>query len=781
MVNVRKGKKSKDVTSKVNELLAPESTRSSIDQSNARGLDLQVEQLLLDKMELYLSADKIAEVRKAYTFAEIAHTGQKRLSGEPFFEHPKQTALFLADLKLDANTLSAALLHDVLEDCDVTYDQLHDQFGDDVARLVDGVTKLTRAQVMGDEDFHMPSSGDYDPEAIADDIDDIAQAETLRKMLMTMAEDVRVVLIKLADRLHNMRTISALPHSRREAMARETLEIFAPLAHRLGIWEVKWMLEDMSFQQLQPEAYKRISRRLNSKRAEREAYVERMVHIIRAELEAADVDGDVYGRPKHIYSIHRKSERYSNQNKEAEEIYDLFAVRIIVEDVKDCYAALGVVHTKWRPLPGQFDDYIANPKDNLYQSLHTAILCEDNAPVEVQIRTKDMHQVAEYGVAAHWLYKEAGDHDTQFEEKMTWLRQLLEWQRDAGGAVEFIESFKTDIFQNQVYVYTPKGDVIELPTGATPLDFAYRIHTDVGHSCVGAKVNGKLVALNHPIENGDTIQVMTSKTARGPSLDWLNASLGYAKTSSAKTKIRQWFNRQERAGNVERGKEVFLRQLQRLDIDIDEEKASVVLRYHEVDDMFAALGDGTLTAERLVGRLTVGSTVPHVETKQGIPRTGPASGIEVLGVGDLLTSIARCCNPIMGDGIVGFITRGRGVTIHRENCPNILAEDESERIVSVDWGETKTLYPVRVQIKGWDRVGLLGDITSVVSNERVNIANIASEEYDDMSVISLTVYISGTDQLSTLYTRLEAVNGIISVSRLRSLEPDGDTARQVSK
>ena len=781
MVNVRKGKKSKDVTSKVNELLAPESTRSSIDQSNARGLDLQVEQLLLDKMELYLSADKIAEVRRAYAFAEIAHTGQKRLSGEPFFEHPKQTALFLADLKLDANTLSAALLHDVLEDCDVTYDQLHDQFGDDVARLVDGVTKLTRAQVMGDEDFHMPSSGDYDPEAIADDIDDIAQAETLRKMLMTMAEDVRVVLIKLADRLHNMRTISALPHSRREAMARETLEIFAPLAHRLGIWEVKWMLEDMSFQQLQPEAYKRISRRLNSKRAEREAYVERMVHIIRAELEAADVDGDVYGRPKHIYSIHRKSERYSNQNKEAEEIYDLFAVRIIVEDVKDCYAALGVVHTKWRPLPGQFDDYIANPKDNLYQSLHTAILCEDNAPVEVQIRTKDMHQVAEYGVAAHWLYKEAGDHDTQFEEKMTWLRQLLEWQRDAGGAVEFIESFKTDIFQNQVYVYTPKGDVIELPTGATPLDFAYRIHTDVGHSCVGAKVNGKLVALNHPIENGDTIQVMTSKTARGPSLDWLNASLGYAKTSSAKTKIRQWFNRQERAGNVERGKEVFLRQLQRLDIDIDEEKASVVLRYHEVDDMFAALGDGTLTAERLVGRLTVGSTVPHVETKQGIPRTGPASGIEVLGVGDLLTSIARCCNPIMGDGIVGFITRGRGVTIHRENCPNILAEDESERIVSVDWGETKTLYPVRVQIKGWDRVGLLGDITSVVSNERVNIANIASEEYDDMSVISLTVYISGTDQLSTLYTRLEAVNGIISVSRLRSLEPDGDTARQVSK
>tara|TARA_B100001123_G_scaffold92923_2_gene106947 strand:- start:16868 stop:19213 length:2346 start_codon:yes stop_codon:yes gene_type:complete len=781
MVYVRKGKKLNDVSSKVESPLKSEITDSVMGQSNSTSLDVTLEQHLLDKMEIYLPADKIAEVRRAYSFAETAHEGQKRLSGEPFFEHPKQTALFLADLKLDSNTLSAALLHDVLEDCDVSYDELFDEFGDDVAHLVDGVTKLTRAQVMGDEDFHMSSTDDYDPEVQDDAIDEIAQAETLRKMLMTMAEDVRVVLIKLADRLHNMRTISALPPSRREAMARETLEIFAPLAHRLGIWEVKWMLEDMSFQQLEPDAYKRISKRLNAKRAEREAYVERMVHIIRAELSAADVEGDVYGRPKHIYSIHRKAERYSNQNKESGEIYDLFAVRVIVEEVKDCYAALGVVHTKWRPLPGQFDDYIANPKDNLYQSLHTAILCEDNAPVEVQIRTKDMHQVAEYGVAAHWLYKEAGDHDTQFEEKMTWLRQLLEWQRDAGGAVEFIESFKTDIFQNQVYAYTPKGDVIELPTGATPLDFAYRIHTDVGHSCVGAKVNGKLVALNHPIENGDTIQVMTSKTARGPSLDWINASLGYAKTSSAKAKIRQWFNRQERAGNIERGKEVFLRQLQRLDIDIDDRKASVMLRYNVVEDMFAALGDGTLTTERLVGRLTTGSPVPRVATKQGMPRTGPASGIEVLGVGDLLTSIARCCNPIMGDGIVGFITRGRGVTIHRVNCPNILAEDESERIVSVDWGETKTLYPVRVQIKGWDRVGLLGDITSVVSNERVNIANIASEEYDDMSVISLTVYISGTDQLSTLYTRIEAVNGIISVSRLRSLEANADTEIQISK
>ena len=728
-----------------------------------------IDQTLIQKMKAYLPTDKIKEVTAAYDFAEDAHSGQKRLSGEPFFEHPKQTALFLADLKLDANTISAALLHDVIEDCDISYSQLSEEFGEDVAYLVDGVTKLTKAEIMGDGQFLETSNSDTSTEAESS-LDDLAQAETLRKMLMAMAEDVRVVLIKLADRLHNMRTISALPDNRRESMAKETLEIFAPLAHRLGIWEIKWMLEDLSFQQLNPDAYRRISRRLNTKRIEREAYVERIGHIIRSELEGAKIDAEVYGRPKHIYSIHTKSERYSSENKEISEIYDLFAVRVLVKEIKDCYAALGVIHSRWHPMPGQFDDYIANPKDNFYQSLHTAVLCEDSAPVEFQIRTMEMHEVAEYGVAAHWLYKEAGEQDTQFEEKMIWLRQLLEWQRDAGGAVEFVESFKTDIFQNQVYVYTPKGDVIELPMGATPLDFAYRIHTDIGHSCIGAKVNGKLVALNHPLGNGDTIQIMTSKTARGPSLDWINANLGYAKTSSARTKMRQWFNRQERESNIDRGREVFQRQVQRLDIGMAEEKAAEMLRFNNVGDMYAALGDGSLTSEKLVGRISAKTLTPEIETRQGIPRTGPASGIQVLGVGDLLTSMARCCNPIMGDQIVGFITRGRGVTIHRVNCPDILSEDEEERIVSVDWGETKTLYPVRIQLKCWDRVGLLGDVTSVVSNERINIANISSEEYDDVSVISLTVYINGVDQLNTLYTRLEAVNGIISVSRLRNLD-----------
>jgi len=720
---------------------------------------------LEERLSSYLPNEKIDDISNAYTFAKESHEGQLRLSGEPFFEHPKQTAIYLADLRLDSNAISAALLHDVLEDCDVTYEELTDRFGEDVARLVDGVTKLTKAELIGDDQF-MPGY----QQSVHDLTDeDVVQAETLRKMLMAMAEDVRVVLIKLADRLHNMRTVSALPDNRREAFSKETLEIFAPLAHRLGIWEMKWMLEDLSFQQLDQDSYKLISRRLNSKRAEREKYVDEIIGIIKKDLGDAGIEAEVYGRPKHIYSIHKKYQRYAELNKEISEIYDLFAVRIIVSEVRDCYGALGIIHTKWHPVPGQFDDYIANPKDNLYQSLHTAVLCEGSAPVEVQIRTSDMHQVAEYGVAAHWLYKEGGDHDTQFEEKMVWLRKLLDWQRDVGGAVEFVESFKTDIFQSQVFVYTPNGDVLELPNGATPLDFAYRIHTDVGHSCVGAKVNGKLVSLNYQVSNGDTIDIMTSKTVRGPSLDWINSSLGYTHTSSARSKIRQWFNRQERQSNVQRGKELFRTLMRRLDVSSDEPNVLNIFNYANVDDLYAHLGDGSLTSEKFIAKISYKDDVPNIVVDGEIPKSGPASGLQVLGVGDLLTNIARCCNPIMGDEIVGFITRGRGVTVHRTSCENIISEDESERIVSVDWGETKNLYPVRIQVECWDRVGLLGDVTSMVSNQRVNIANINSEEYDDMSVISLTVYISDIDELNRLCSKLEIVNGVINVIRLRNL------------
>ena len=718
----------------------------------------------LFKIRSYLPSDRVDDVSKAYMYAQKAHKGQMRLSGEPFFEHPKQTAIFLADLRLDANTLSAALLHDVIEDCDIPYSELVKDFGNDVATLVESVTKLTQAEMIAE---HRDLSKISSSEEIKS-LDDLARAETLRKMLMAMAEDIRVVLIKLADRLHNMRTISYLTESRRVAISRETLDIFAPLAHRLGIWEIKWLLEDLSFQQLDPDSYKKISKRLNSKRTERESYVEKIVNITRKELKSSGIDAEVYGRPKHIYSIHRKLERYRTQDKELGEIYDLFAIRVVLSKVQDCYAALGVIHSKWRPLPGQFDDYIANPKDNLYQSLHTAVVCEDSAPVEIQIRTSDMHQVAEYGVAAHWLYKEGGDQDEQFESKMTWVRKLLDWQRDADGAVEFVESFKTDIFQNQVYVYTPQEDVVELPVGATPLDFAYRIHTDVGHSCVGAKVNGKLVSLKYQLKNGDKITIMNSRTTSGPSLDWLNEPSGYVKTTSARSKIRQFFNKQERQSNLERGKEIFQRQLKRLDIGITSQESSELLKYNSEEDMFVALGDGTLTWAKLIARTNI-TDIDRIKTSS-VGAIGYHSGVEVLGVGDLLTNIAKCCNPIMGDEILGFITRGRGVTIHRQNCSNIVNEDEPDRIVNVDWGETKTLYPVRIEVRGWDRVGLLFDVSSAVSDERININNISSENDQDESVISMTVYVTGTTQLNFLYTRLESITGIISVSRLRNLE-----------
>ncbi len=726
--------------------------------------DCTIDSGLYSKIEVYLDNKDIKFIEKAYNFAQEAHEGQLRLSGEDFFEHPKQTAIFLADLKLDSSTIAAALLHDVVEDCDCDAEDIERLFGLDVSRLVDGVTKLSRNDVIGDSEFSPSANFLHD-----DQPEDIAQAETLRKMLMAMADDVRVVLIKLADRLHNMRTISYLPPNRRLAMSRETIEIYAPLAHRLGIWEIKWLLEDLSFQQINPQEYKNISKRLNSKRQVREAYVEKIVTQIENELSAQDISSEVYGRPKHIYSIHKKIQKYSEVNREVSEIHDLFAVRIIVNEIKDCYAALGVIHTKYHPLPNQFDDYIANPKDNLYQSLHTAVLGENSLPVEVQIRTKEMHEVAEYGVAAHWLYKEGVESDKVFEEKMTWLRQLLDWQRDASGAIEFVESFKTDIFQNQVFVYTPNEDVVELPIGATSLDFAYRIHTDVGHGCVGAKVNGKLVSLNHELNNGDTVQIMTSKTMKGPSHDWINPSFGYVKTASARTKIRHWFNKQERQTNISRGKELF-QKLGRLDLDVGEVKVAKLLRYNSIDDLFVALGDGSLTTEKILNRLTLNEDEPNKLNYVETPKTGPASGIQVLGVGDLYTSIARCCNPIMGDLIVGFITRGRGVSVHRQNCPNILSEDESERLVTVTWGETKTLNPVRIQLKCEDRVGLLGDVTTIISSEKINIANINTEEYDDMVFISLTVYTSGIEQLDRLYTKLEAVSGVLGVIRLRGIE-----------
>ena len=713
---------------------------------------------LLAKASDYVPEDKLEIITTAYDFAESAHNGQMRLSGEPFIIHPLQTALLLADLKLDANTLAAALLHDVVEDNeDIEVADVEKKFGPEVARLVDGVTKLTNAELVTPGIATTPQSGH-------------AQAETIRKMLMAMAVDIRVVLIKLADRLHNMQTIQHLPPEKRIEKAQETLDIYAPLAHRLGIWEIKWQLEDLAFQQLNPESYKSISTMLNTKRTEREDYVWKVQGILQGELETAGIRAEVTGRPKHIYSIHKKTLKYAEMTKSMDDIYDLFALRVLVDDLAGCYAALGVVHNKWRPLPGQFDDYIANPKDNLYQSIHTTVLCEDGNSVEVQIRTHDMHNVSEYGVAAHWLYKEGRAKDAQFDQKMTWLRQLLEWQRDVAEAEEFVESFKTDIFQNQVFVYTPAGDLKELPAGSTPLDFAFRIHSDLIFRCIGAKVNGKLVPLTYKLQNGDTVQVLTSNTVRSPSLDWLNQEAGYIRTASARARVRQWFKRQERSANIQRGRDMYNKQIKRLNATMSDSEAAEMVGIAKVEDFFAALGDGSVTVNQVVQKLSNKEAENIVEIKPAaaLPSILPSSAIEVLGVGDLLTSIARCCNPINGDEIAGYITRSRGVTVHRRNCPNILNETEKERLVTVAWGKTHTLYPVRIQVRAWDRVGLLRDVTAAVSDEGVNIAECVSEEYADMSIITLTAHIRGIDQLSTLFFRLEGVKGVIGVTRAHS-------------
>lgn len=715
---------------------------------------------LIARASEYLPEDRVEEIRQAYVFAATAHHGQTRKSGDPFIEHPLNTALYLADLKLDSNALSAALLHDVMEDCGIPLIELENNFGNEIAKLVDGVTKLNKTELLSETN---PSP---QPDKVTNSS---TQAASLRKMLMSMAEDIRVVLIKLADRLHNMRTLNALRPERQKAIAQETLDIYAPLAHRLGIWEIKWLLEDLAFQHLHPNDYQQIAKLVSSKRAQRENYVDEIKDILEIELEANGIQAEVKGRPKHFYSIYKKARSYTTQNKAIGEIYDLFALRIFVEDIKDCYAALGVVHSKWRPLPGQFDDYIANPKDNLYQSLHTSVLCKDASPVEIQIRTHEMHKLAEYGVAAHWLYKEGQSNDTRFEEKMTWLRQLLEWQRDVSGAEEFVESFKTDIFQNQVFVYTPKGELKELPAGSTPLDFAYRIHTEIGHRCIGGKINGKLVQLNSELQSGDTIEIMTSKTVRGPSMDWLNPNLGYVKTASARDKVRQWFNRQARQSNIHRGRDIFIKQLRRLNTDLEDIEIARTMGLVSTEDFFAALGSGTITINDVLNKLSRQEISPQEDSSASLPTTGPSSGIQVLGVGDLLTRMARCCSPIRGDNITGYITRTRGVTIHRKTCPNIINENETERLIEVTWGQTQTLYPVRISIEAWDRVGLLRDITSLVSEERVNIASCVSEEHEDISVISLTVYTDGIQQLNLLFSKLEAIEGVIRVVRARSL------------
>ena len=715
---------------------------------------------LLKKAQSYLPPDRIEVIEGAYEFAAHAHEGQTRLSGEPFLDHPVQTALFLAELHLDATTLQAALLHDVMEDCGVTFQQLDSQFGPEVAKLVDGVTKLSRLDKLLSEDAGIPVRSQED-----------GQAASLQKMLVAMARDVRVVLIKLADRLHNMRTLKAHTPARRMAIAQETLDIYAPLAHRLGMWDMKWQLEDLAFHHLQPAQYKKISRLLAIRREERERYISQVCDLLAEALDRGAIAAQVTGRAKHIYSIYQKMQAYAAQSKDFDDIYDLFALRVLVEEKQDCYAALGIVHSLWHPLPGQFDDYIAKPKENMYQALHTAVMGPEGMPLEAQIKTYGMHESAEYGVAAHWFYKEGDTEDTQFEEGMTWLRQLLDWQQEMGESEEFLETVKTDLFPDQVFVYTPKGDVKELPAESTPIDLAYRVHTDLGHRCIGAKVNGKLVALDYQLRSGDAVEILTSKVARGPSLEWLNPNLGYVKSGSARERIRSWFRKQERGANIQRGRELLAKEFLRLNVVLEEAAVAQLFTCETTEEFLAALGSGSITSNQVAARLAPAQERPAEEYHP--PLVGPASGIEVLGVGDLLTHLARCCSPIPGDAIVGFVTRTRGISVHRKDCHNIQSEDDPERLVKVGWGSTKQLHPVRLRIEAWDRVGLLRDITTLVSADKVNIAAMVTQENNEegTATVSLTLFTLGTDQLNRLFAKLEGIQGVISVTRSDPPQP----------
>jgi GTP diphosphokinase / guanosine-3',5'-bis(diphosphate) 3'-diphosphatase len=702
---------------------------------------------LVDKVRRYYPQADIDLLERTYEFARRAHGDQRRVSGEPYVEHPYAAACILADMQLDLPSICAALLHDVPEDTDVTLDEIEQEFGLEIARLVDGVTKLSR---------------------ISWDTLEEKQAENLRKMFLAMAEDARVVLIKLADRLHNMRTLAPLPEGKRRKISQETLDIFAPLAHRLGIWEFKWELEDLAFQYLEPERYREITGLLASRRGEREDYIETAVAALKLELDRLHIKADVNGRPKHIYSIARKVDRQGSLD--FSRIYDLLAVRVLVDEVKDCYGAIGVIHSLWKPIPGRFKDYVAMPKPNGYQSLHTTVFCFDGQPLEVQVRTWDMHRIAEYGFAAHWRYKEGGAVDADFDGKLATLRGLLDWQRDV-SAGEFVESVKIDLFQDQIFVFTPRGEVKTLPSRSNPVDFAYRVHTDVGNHCVGAKVNGKLVSLDTQLRNGDIVEVLTSKASKGPSRDWMEI----VRTPGAREKIRQWFKRQERDENIVRGKELLDKELRRL---AGQSLAAVgdrmpgvaeAMHYKVLDELYAAIGYGAATPAQVITKLGFREEQPLVvPTEEEAPsKTTSTSAITVKGVGDLLTRLANCCKPVPGDEIIGFITRGRGITVHRKDCFSIKHEDERERLVKVEWSQRKkALYPVRVRVEAWDREGLLRDMATVIAEEKISlVAASATAHADQTATLTATINISDLDQLSRLFSKLERIKDVLSAHR----------------
>jgi GTP pyrophosphokinase len=710
---------------------------------------------LVAKVQQYDPSLDGAWLEHVYEVADHAHEGQLRASGESYIAHPLAVGDILADLEMDRATIAAALLHDVVEDTFLTNEQVAEEFGAEIAALVDGVTKLTRIPYQSKED---------------------AQVENLRKMFLAMAKDIRVIIIKLADRLHNMRTLASLPPVKQQSIARETIEIYAPIAHRLGIWRVKWDLEDLALRYLDPDAYRDIAERVAKKRVEREEAVAQVIVDLKSEFEKVGVKADTTGRPKHFYSIHKKMLK----GREFSTIYDLTAVRVIVDTVKDCYGALGVVHAMWKPLPGRFKDYIAMPKPNMYQSLHTTVVGPGGDPLEVQIRTWEMHRTSEYGIAAHWRYKEGAKKDDA-GQKLTWLRSLLEWQNDMRDSRMFMENLKLDLFDTQVFIFSPKGDVFSMPATATPLDFAYQVHTDVGHHCVGAKVNGKIVPLDSHIKNGDIVEVLTNKSSR-PSLDWLSI----VKTSGAKHKIKQWFRKDQKEENTLRGQEAVEAELARAGLRVDVARGDVLekvahrLNYTNATDLFAAIGFGDVTALNVVQRLREESKIDNVVDIAALPRPTTtrriarnSSGIRIAGVDDVLVRLSKCCSPVPGDPIMGYVTIGKGVSVHRGDCPNTASMNAApERILEAEWLDRSQLtHAVDIEIEANDRSGLLQDVLGVAAELKTQISSVnARAKRDKSALISITAMINDLDHLQRLLRKLQNIKDVRNVWRVTKRE-----------
>ncbi len=703
----------------------------------------------------------IEKLEKAYNLAFEAHDGQMRVSGEPYITHPLEVAYILADLELDCDTLVSALLHDVVEDTDYTLEDIKIEFGENVAVIVDGVTKLGKIQYTTAEE---------------------QQVENIRKMLLAMAKDVRVILIKLADRLHNMRTLTAKSEIKQREKARETLEVYAALAHRLGMSKIKWELEDLSLRFIDPVAYKEITESINLKKQERERFINDIMETLREKTADMDIEAQVTGRAKHFYSIYRKM---FTQNKSIDELYDLFAVRVIVNSITECYAVLGMVHELYHPIPGRFKDYIAMPKPNMYQSLHTTVIGPNGTPFEIQIRTWEMHRVAEYGIAAHWKYKEGVDKKTEADSKLEWIRQLLEIQNSVVDTDDFMRTLKIDLFADEVFVFTPRGDIVNLPAGSTPIDFAFSIHSAVGCKMQGVKVNGKIATLDYILQNGDIVEVMTSSAVKGPSRDWLKL----CKTSQARSKINQWLKKERREENIQHGKDLIDKELKRVNLTHSQlfrnewvEMLCKKYTFSSIDDIYAAVGYGGLTVNKVIGRLreeyrkalkaeNPDIDISAIEAPQKRKKTS-SNGVAVEGIEDCLVRFSRCCSPVPGDSIIGYITRGRGVSVHRKDCPNVsgaISDEDKQRLINVYWEKElaeKASYFTEIQIFANDRKGLLAEVAGTIADLKILITGINSKiTKDNVVIINLSIEINSKSELNHVASKLSNISGVFEVKR----------------